>query len=96
MFLIFSHILHQLLTHATHASRVTRAAVLRDIGVGGSAKEVVLASDVPVPTLSAGDVLVRVHASSINPLDIQMRSASTHIFIFYVAISSASSIFITS
>ena len=50
-----------------------RAAVLEDVGRGGTARSLIIKSDVPVPSICEGDVLVRVHASSINPLDNQMR-----------------------
>eukprot|EP00026_Physarum_polycephalum_P011505 Phypoly_transcript_11735.p1 GENE.Phypoly_transcript_11735~~Phypoly_transcript_11735.p1 ORF type:complete len:366 (+),score=57.23 Phypoly_transcript_11735:74-1171(+) len=57
------------LTRAHASQHLMRAAVLEDIG---STKNLVL-SRVPIPSICAGDVLVKVHASSINPLDNQMR-----------------------
>jgi NADPH:quinone reductase-like Zn-dependent oxidoreductase len=60
------------LTHIPYAPQhFMRAAVLEDLGRGTTKGLVV--SNVPIPSVHAGDVLVRVHASSINPLDNQMR-----------------------
>src|SRR5215212_7198405 len=51
--------------------RIVRAAVFERTG---PAREVMCIGDLPVPELSARDVLVRIHASGINPSDWKRRA----------------------
>ena len=39
----------------------------------GPAKDVLKVGEVPKPTPQAGEVLVRVHVSGVNPSDVKMR-----------------------
>lgn len=40
----------------------------------GAAREVLVVDETAMPTVGAGEVLVRIHASGINPSDVKQRS----------------------
>ena len=42
----------------------------------GAAEDVLISSEMPVPTPGAGEVLVRLHASGVNPSDVKTRAGS--------------------
>jgi len=54
-----------------------KAVVLHDYGSASSLKY----EDYPAPILAAGEVLVRVHAASLNPMDWMLRSGAVKEFI---------------